>query len=174
VYCMNHRSNVDAVVFELLHTRCPRLRVMYKAEMGKLPILGVAMRMAGLVPVARGDRDKAIEAVDLAVTRLQAGDSFLLAPEGTRGRGPTMGPFKKGAFVMAINAQVPVVPVGIVGADAAMPKGRWWIKPTTLRIRIGAPIPTTGLGFEDRDALSALVRERLEALLDQSGRNTSD
>lgn len=83
--------------------------------MERLPVLGPAMRIAGFVPVDRRDRERAIAAVDLAVDRIRAGDSFLLAPEGTRNMGPGLLPFKKGAFVLAIKAGVPVVPVAIRG-----------------------------------------------------------
>lgn len=166
VYCINHRSNVDVIVFELILPRCPNLRVLYKAELGRIPILGMALRTAGFVPVERTQRDRAIEAVDLAVEHLKAGDSFLLAPEGTRSRTAQMLPFKKGGFVMAIKAQVPVVPIAILGSDHAMPRGRFYATPCRVLIRIGEPVPTTGLGFEDRDSLAAEVRQRMEELLD--------
>jgi len=165
VYCINHRSNVDVIVFELILPNCPRLRALYKAELGKIPVLGMVLRTAGFVPVERAKRDRAIEAVDLAVEHLKAGDSFLLAPEGTRSRTDQMLPFKKGGFVMAIKAQVPVVPIAIIGSDHAMPRGRFYATPCRVLIRIGEPVPTTGLGFEDRDALAADVRQRMEALL---------
>jgi 1-acyl-sn-glycerol-3-phosphate acyltransferase len=165
VYCINHRSNVDVIVFEWIFPRCPNLRALYKAELDKIPILGMVLRTAGFVPVERARRDRAIEAVDLAVGHLKAGDSFLLAPEGTRSRTGEMLPFKKGGFVMAIKAQVPVVPIAIVGSDHAMPRGRFYATPCRVVIRIGEPVATTGLGFDDRDALAADVRQRMEALL---------
>ena len=166
VYCINHRSNVDVIVFELILPRCPNLRALYKAELDKIPILGMVLRTAGFVPVERTKRHRAIEAVDLAVEHLKAGDSFLLAPEGTRSRTDQMLPFKKGGFVMAIKAQVPVVPIAILGSDHAMPRGRFYATPCRVLVRIGEPVPTTGLGFEDRDTLAAEVRRRMERLLE--------
>ena len=65
LYCINHRSNVDVVAFEALFPRCPRLRGLYKAEVGKLPVLGRAMRLVGFVPVDRANRARAIASVDL-------------------------------------------------------------------------------------------------------------
>ena len=165
VYCINHRSNVDVVAFEVLFARCPRLRGLYKAEMGKLPILGRALRLVGFVPVDRGHRSRAFEAVDAAAARLAAGDSILLAPEGTRGNRDELQPFKKGGFVMAIKAQVPVVPVVLIGTAAAMPRGQFYVKPTCVTVRVGEPIPTTGLSLDDRDRLVATVRQRMQAML---------
>ncbi|MEW5982949.1 MAG: lysophospholipid acyltransferase family protein [Acidobacteriota bacterium] len=165
VYVINHRSNVDAVIFEALFPHCPRLRVIYKAEMGKLPILGSAMRVAGFVPVARRDRDQAIAAVDLAVERVRAGDSFLLAPEGTRNPGKGLLPFKKGAFVLAIKAGVPVIPVAISGAAETMPKGRYYVTPGTVIVEIGEALAVDGLSLEDRDRLADETRARLTAML---------
>jgi len=165
VYCINHRSNVDVVAFEVLFPKCPRLRGLYKAEMSKLPILGRAMRLVGFVPVDRGHRNRAIEAVDVAAARLAEGDSFLLAPEGTRGSREELQPFKKGGFVMAIKAQVPVVPVALIGTAEAMPRGQFYVTPTRVIVRVGEPIPTIGLSLDDRDRLVMTVRERMQAML---------
>jgi 1-acyl-sn-glycerol-3-phosphate acyltransferase len=160
LYCINHRSNVDVVAFEALFPRCPRLRGLYKAEVGKVPVLGQAMRLVGFVPV-----DRANASVDAAAERMLAGDSFLIAPEGTRARGPGMLPFKKGGFVLAIKAGAPVVPVALHGADAVMPRGRFWVRPGVVRIEVGEPIPTAGLAIADRDGLMETVRFRMERML---------
>jgi 1-acyl-sn-glycerol-3-phosphate acyltransferase len=165
LYCINHRSNVDVVVFEALFPRCPRLRGLYKAEVGRVPVLGRAMRLVGFVPVDRANRASAIASVDAAAARLAAGDSFLIAPEGTRARGEEMLPFKKGGFVMAIKAQVPVVPVALHGTAEAMPRGRFWVRPGVVRVEVGEPVPTAGLTLDDRDRLMETVRERLQAML---------
>jgi 1-acyl-sn-glycerol-3-phosphate acyltransferase len=165
VYCFNHRSNVDLLVFEVLFPRCPRLRALFKAEMTRLPILGVVFQRAGFEPVERGHRERAMEAVDQAVSQLLAGDSFLLAPEGTRSPTGALLPFKKGAFVMAIRAQVPIVPVALDGTAGAMPKGRSLVRPARVTVRIGAPIETRGLALENREALASQVRMALEQLL---------
>jgi 1-acyl-sn-glycerol-3-phosphate acyltransferase len=165
VYVINHRSNVDVMAFGVIHARCPRLVGLYKAELTKVPVLSAVLRAARFVPVERAHREQAIGAVETAVERLRAGDSIVLAPEGTRSRTGELLPFKKGAFVMAIKAQVPVVPVAMMGTEVAMPKGQPFIRPTLVRIRIGTPVPTVGLGFEDREALSNAVRSEMERLL---------
>jgi 1-acyl-sn-glycerol-3-phosphate acyltransferase len=167
LYCINHRSNIDVVAFEALFPRCPRLRGLYKAEVGKVPVLGRAMRLVGFVPVDRGNRASAIASVDAAAKRLMAGDSFMIAPEGTRARSDEMLPFKKGGFIMAIKAQVPVVPVVLRGTAEAMPRGRFWVKPGVVRVDVGAPIATLGLTIDDRDRLMEAVRARMQAMLGQ-------
>ncbi len=165
LYCINHRSNVDVVAFEALFPRCPRLRGLYKAEMGKLPVLGRALRLVGFVAVERANRASAIASVDAAAERLRAGDSFMIAPEGTRARTDELLPFKKGGFVMAIKAQAPVVPVALHGTAEAMPRGRFWVKPSVIRVEVGEPIPTAGLTLNDRDRLTTTVRDRMQAML---------
>ncbi len=165
LYCINHRSNVDVVAFEALFPRCPRLRGLYKTEVGRVPVLGRAMRLVGFVPVDRANRASAIASVDAAAERLLAGDSFLIAPEGTRGRSGQLLPFKKGGFFMAIKAQVPVVPVALHGTAEAMPRGRFWVRPGIVRVEVGEPIPTAGLTIHDRDRLMETVRARLQRML---------
>ena len=93
----------------------PGLRGCYKAELGKLPILGRAMRMAGFVPVERANRRPAFEAVDVAVAGFGRATRSCSRPRARAGEAGELQPFKKGGFVMAIKAQVPVVPVALIG-----------------------------------------------------------
>jgi len=166
VYAVNHTSNVEPpVLFDALHELFPRLRVLYKAELRKLPVLVRAFDLAGFVPLERGNRDQSLPAIEGAAAALRDGNSFLIFPEGTRSRTGALLPFKKGGFIMAIKAQAPVVPVGIVGARAAMRKGSPWIQPVRITIRFGPPVETTGLTLEDRERLASQVRQRVEELL---------
>jgi 1-acyl-sn-glycerol-3-phosphate acyltransferase len=166
VYAVNHASNVEPpIIFEALHPVFPRLRVLYKAELRKLPILVRAWDLAGFVPLERGNRDQSLPAIDRAAEALRGGNSFLIFPEGTRSRTGALLPFKKGGFIMAIKGQAPVVPVAILGARDAMRKGSLVIQPVTVRVRFGAPVETAGLTLEDRDELAAAVRGKVEGLL---------
>jgi 1-acyl-sn-glycerol-3-phosphate acyltransferase len=163
VYCANHQSNIDPpILYRVLH---PRLHVLFKAELTRLPILGRAFQLGGFVPIDRASREQSMVAIERAAQSLRDGNSFLTFPEGTRSRTGALLPFKKGAFLMALKAQAPVVPVAIQGGTAAMRKGSPLVRPVTVSIRIGEPIPTRGMNESQRDDLAALVRERIEQLL---------
>jgi 1-acyl-sn-glycerol-3-phosphate acyltransferase len=163
VYCANHVSNIDApLLFHVLH---PRLHMLYKAEFGRMPILGCGAPLAGFIPVERQNPEQSQRAVDEAALSVAAGHSFLVFPEGTRSRTGELLPFKKGGFIMAIKAQAPIVPVGIAGGRAAMTKGSRLIRPVSVRVTIGDPVETTGMTLEDRDRLIATARGQIESML---------
>ncbi len=122
--------------------------------------------MAGFLPVERRNPEQSQRAVDQAAEALRRGESFLVFPEGTRSRTGEMQPFKKGGFIMAIKAQVPLVPVAIEGAREAMAKGSAIIRPVTVRVRVGEWIDTTGMTFDDRDQLVAAARGEITRMLD--------
>ena len=170
VYACNHSSNVEPpAVFLALRRLHPGLKVLYKAELRSLPVLVWVFDVAGFVPIERGNRDQSFGAVERAAAGLRQGHSFVIFPEGTRSRTGELLPFKKGGFVMAIKAQVPVVPVAVSGGREAMRKGSPLIWPTTVTVRLTAAVPTVGLAFDDRDRLVGEVRSRIEAALPHAG-----
>ena len=165
VFCSNHESNVDPpVLFQVLHRR---LHILYKAELHNFPMMGTVFDVGGFVPVDRGDRDKAFASIQRGAESLQAGNSFLIFPEGTRSQSGELLPFKKGGFIMAIEAQAPVVPVAVSGGRSAMRKGSAIVRPVNVTVRIGRPIPTAGLTIADRDDLIHRVRTEVQNLLAQ-------
>src|SRR6187401_164422 len=162
VFCSNHESNVDPpVLFQALHKR---LHVLFKAELTKLPVLGVVMIAGGFVPVERDRREASMASIDRAAESIRAGNSFLIFPEGTRSRTAELLPFKKGGFIMAIKAQAPIVPVAVSGGRSAMQKGSWFVRPVMVDVRIGEPVETAGFTLDDRDELIEMVRARIEQL----------
>jgi 1-acyl-sn-glycerol-3-phosphate acyltransferase len=169
VYAVNHTSNVEPpILYSVLSDLFPRLRVLYKAELRRLPILVRAFDVAGFVPLERGNRDQSLPAIETAAEALREGNSFLIFPEGTRSRSGELLPFKKGGFIMALKGQSPIVPVAISGARDAMRKGSLIIRPVRIVVRFGPPIETTGLGLQDRDSLILRARTAVASLLQEA------
>lgn len=158
----NHTSMVDIWV---LQAALPlSLRFVAKQELSRIPVLGKAMDSAGNIFIDRGNLTSAFAAYDEAAALIRKGMSAMVFAEGTRSRDGRLLPFKKGPFLLAIHAAVPVVPVVIEGAFERTPKGSLAVRPGRVTVRVGAPIPTDGLTAEDRGPLSEQVRVAMLAL----------
>src|ERR1700688_4530468 len=138
IFMSNHVSNLDPPITIPLIPR--RSSVMVKRELFTYPILGRAMRMGSLVPVDRGNRDAGIESVRVAKQVVQQGLNMTIYVEGKRSFDGKLLPFKKGPFYLAMECEVPVVPVTIAGTHYLMPKGRFSIKPGTVTVTFHPPI----------------------------------
>lgn len=167
VFASNHTSFVD--IWALLATLPGRVRFVAKRELFPIPIFGTALRITGQIPIDRQQRHAAIASCSLAAQAIRGGKSAIVFVEGTRSRDGTLRPFKKGAFVLALEAQVPVVPVRILGAYERLPRGAVAPRPGQVIVRVGAPVATAGLGYDAREALLERTRAAVEALADAPG-----
>jgi 1-acyl-sn-glycerol-3-phosphate acyltransferase len=157
----NHQSHFDIVA--LLGFLPGNNRFAAKKELFKEPILGAVMRTLRMIPI---DRDDGSGSIDRLRALEQRNFSVIIFPEGTRSRDEGLRPFKKGAFVSAIELGIPVVPVVCKGTAAVMPKGGYLsILPGEVEICVLEPISTRTLGYDDRDGLRDLVWERVETEL---------
>ena len=161
IFAANHVSNMDPLAFVPAIPR--RVAILVKKEVFRIPIFGTAMRMARLLPVDRENREAAAATVETAVKYLKEGLSFAVYPEGTRSRDGRLLPFKKGTFLIAIRAGVPVVPVSIVGAQDLLRKGEWSVRPGEVTVRFGPAVDVSPYTVERRADLLARVEELVAA-----------
>ena len=116
-----------------------------KEELFHVPVFGSAMRRAGYIPLDRSDGRKALKSMRLAAERIAAGTSVVIFPEGTRTQDGALLPFKRGAFLLAARAGVPIVPFTINGSMEINPRNRLELHPGTISVRFAQPIPTAGV-----------------------------
>jgi 1-acyl-sn-glycerol-3-phosphate acyltransferase len=168
VFVPNHRSHFDIAA---LMAALPGARFAAKKELFADPGLGPPMRALGMIPIDREDPAAARRALEEARARLGRSVSVVIFPEGTRAPAGQMLPFKSGAFVFAIQAQVPVVPVALHNTAQVMPAhGYLSILGGRVVVEILEPIPTAGLTLDDRAALKERARKALlEALRPEDG-----
>jgi len=156
VYMNNHQSIWD--VCALVETLPVDFNFVAKRELAYIPFFGWALALTVGVMVDRGNRERSVTSLRAAAKRIREGANVIIFPEGTRGSGKELGSFKSGGFHLAIEAQVPVVPVTISGTQLITPKGSMRVMSRVMRIHYGAPISTRGLVSKDREALKARVR----------------
>jgi len=164
VFISNHRSYLDTATIFCYVGR--RIGLLAKKELLKVPILGYGMTYVNVMAIDRSNKERAIATVQAATERIHGGVSFAVFAEGTRARPGELLPFKKGAFYMAIEAGVPVVPVAIRNTDVLMGKGTGTARPGTIEMILLEPIPTAGLSTdEDVQHLIARVHALIAAEL---------
>ncbi|HEV3030927.1 MAG TPA: lysophospholipid acyltransferase family protein [Polyangia bacterium] len=164
VFMPNHVSTAD--IWAIFLAVPVPLRFIAKKQLAHIPLFGWAMRAGRFIFIDRQNAASAHRTIDQAADRIREGRSVVIFPEGTRSLDGRLGPFKKGAFHLAIKAGAAVVPVAIRGSREIMPSGAFLIHPGVVDIEIGAPIPTTGLGPDDRQALLDQVRAEVGKMLD--------
>lgn len=166
VIASNHLSYMDTPV--VLGWIPLQFRFLAKRGLFRIPFLGHHLRRAGHIPVPREDARAAVKTLNDAgrIVR-ERGISILVFPEG--GRSPAeLGPFKEGAAYLAIRAGVPIVPVALVGTRPVLPMGSVHVRPGRVAVRIGKPIPTTGMKSHDRAALTERVRNEVARLMNET------
>jgi 1-acyl-sn-glycerol-3-phosphate acyltransferase len=151
IICANHQSQVD---IPLLFACLPGgIRFMAKRVLFYVPIFGWMLAIAKFIPVDRGNREKAHKSISRGAKRIKKGPSLLVFPEGTRTLDGEVHEFKSGAFVMAIQSSVPILPVAIRGTFDVVPKGRLDAHPGPVEVIIGTPIPSENLTLKDKNDL---------------------
>jgi putative phosphoserine phosphatase/1-acylglycerol-3-phosphate O-acyltransferase len=166
VFIFNHQSALDAILMMKLIRR--DVTGIGKMELKKNPIFGPIFTAAGVVFVDRANSARAIEALKPAVDALKEGRSLVIAPEGTRSPTPKLGRFKKGAFHLAMQAGVPIVPVVFRNVLDAFPKDARVVRPATIEAIVLPPVSTVGWTVDGLDDEIAEIRESYLNILHQS------
>jgi 1-acyl-sn-glycerol-3-phosphate acyltransferase len=162
VYCSNHVSWFDVLGLAAV---VPRNTFVAKQELSRIPIFGRAARASGMVFIDRRNRKAAFSSYERAAEVVRGGKSIIVCPEGTRGYDYRLRPFKKGPFVLAISAGVPVVPTVVYGAREVQSKGRARIRGGDVYIHFLQPVPTAGLTYEQREELMFTVWRKMADFL---------
>jgi 1-acyl-sn-glycerol-3-phosphate acyltransferase len=160
IFAANHQSQFD--IFALLAAVPVPFSWLAKDELFRIPLLGLAMKGAGYIPINRTDRRAAFASIDQAAARVREGTSIVIFPEGTRSLDGKLKTFKKGGFFLAIKSRQPVVPVSISGSFRVLAKRSFRVHRGTIRIHFSPPLPTDTLSPADKDRLIAEVRRLMQ------------
>jgi 1-acyl-sn-glycerol-3-phosphate acyltransferase len=163
VFMANHASSLDIWAAFVAIPR--RLRMIAKKQLARIPLFGWVMWAGRFIFIDRQNKLAARRSIDAAGERIRKGDSVLIFPEGTRTRTGALGEFKKGGFHLASRAGVPIVPVAMCGTRALMPAGSLLLRSGSIKVIVGAPVPTQGLSDEERASLHERVRGMVADML---------
>src|SRR5581483_11555502 len=165
VFVANHQSYLDAAPLFAFTGR--KMGAIAKKELLNAPILGYGMGWVNVIAIDRSNRDRAVETLKIATERLRNGISFGVCPEGTRAKPGEMLPFKKGAFHMAVQTGVPIVPMAIKNAGELMPRGACVAWPGTIELVMMPPVDTSWVKTDED--LDELVRRVQKTIMDELG-----
>ncbi len=161
IFMSNHESQMDPPVL-VAALPLPAVYIA-KKEVKYMPFVGWAAMAAGVIFIDRRDRERAIRSIQVAVQQIRGGKNVVIFPEGTRSRNGRMLPFKKGGFALAMDADVPIIPMATVGGFRVLPAGSIRPRPGPYTIRMGPPVLPSA--HADREALMVAVRGRIEELM---------
>jgi 1-acyl-sn-glycerol-3-phosphate acyltransferase len=172
IFMANHQSNFDIPV--LLSALPFQFRWLAKAELFKIPIFGRGMRGAGYISIDRSDRKSAFHSLDRAAQSIRNGSSVVIFPEGTRSPDGQMLSFKKGGFVLAVDAGVPIIPMIIRGTLEIMPKGSFLIRTHRVHIEVLPAIDSSLFTRKTKDQLLEQVRSVMGQVLNRDNNGEPD
>jgi len=158
VFASNHASLADVFLIALLPWE---MKWLSKKTILDIPLLGWQMRLAGDVELLRGDKESARRAMEEMRRRLDRKLSVLIFPEGTRSKVGSLAPFRDGAFRLAIEAGVDVIPLAVKGTEMTLPKQSFVFRRTTATVTVLPPVSTAGLTSDDATRLAEEVRQRI-------------
>ena len=163
IFMSNHQSNFD--ILALLAAMPRQIHWIAKKELFEIPIFGPSMRRGGYIPLDRGDGRKALQSMDEAAATIHQGRSVVLFPEGTRTQDGALLPFKRGGFILARKAEVPVVPVTINGSGRINPAGRIRLYSGTIHITLHPPLvaPPDLRRSESESWMMAAARKEIQS-----------
>jgi 1-acyl-sn-glycerol-3-phosphate acyltransferase len=165
VFVCNHLSYMDTPV---ILANLPDFRFLAKHGLFKIPLLGTHLSTAGHIPVPRGDARAAVKTMTTAAQVIrERGISLLIFPEGGRSHDGRLASFQEGAAYIAIRAGVPLVPMALKGTREVLPFGSGQVRSGRVTLRIGEPIPTDQVPLRDRGPITAELRDRIVALLEE-------
>lgn len=165
LYLFNHESMFDA--FMLVSAIPHYITAVGANKQFSWPVWGHLVKRYGIIPIKRSKLKSAIHSLVLAEDAIHKGVSFIISPEGTRSLTGTIGPFKKGAFHVAKNSGITLVPVGIIGAFEAKRKFDWRLKPGILTVHFGDPITVDEYKDLSVEDLRNLTRKQIVKLVEQ-------
>ncbi len=168
VYVCNHQSYADIVA--LVMTLPMSAGFLAKKELARVPFLSGSMRHSGHVFIDRFSRDRAVEVLREAAVQVKGGKSVIVFPEGTRSADGRLLPFRTGAFRLAKQAGVPLVPIGLSGTQAILPKDAWCVRGGKVRVSIGTALSAQQVESMELRALVAYAREQVAQLSGCSSR----
>ena len=156
----NHESYAD--IFLISHFPW-EMKWLSKDTIFRIPVMGWMMRMANDIPIKRGQKESVVSALQGCRDRLAKRTSVMIFPEGTRSKTDDLLPFKDGAFKLAIESGVPILPIAVAGTRDCMAKGSFAFRRARAKARVLSPIPTQGLTKADVPALRDRTRDLIAA-----------
>lgn len=159
VFMSNHQSVFD--IAAIVSTMPVSFRFVAKRELLRIPFFGWALALSDQIVIDRNDRDRAVRTLKQAAQRIRGGVNVIIFPEGTRSPTGELRAFKSGGFHLALEAQVPILPITVSGTQRITPKRSLRVESGVVKIRYGKPIPTHGMSVEDRLLLKEEVRSAI-------------